>query len=218
MLFSAALLGLFFLTSAAEPGEQISLPEPVTDSDVSVEAAIKARRSVREYTKEPLTLADVSQLLWAAQGITERPIRRAAPSAGGLYPLEIYLVAGNVESLPAGVYRYRNSGQQLELLAKGDLRGKLSSAALSQAWVRRAPAVIVITGVYERTEKKYGDRAERYVRIEVGHAAQNVYLQAESLDLGTVMVGAFHDRKVQDVLALPRDHAPLALMPVGHPR
>ncbi len=201
-----------------ERDQGIDLPEPSADSDVSVEAAIRERRSVREFSKHSLTLADVAQLLWAAQGITSQDGGRAAPSAGALYPLELYLVAGDVDSLPAGVYRYRPERHRLDHVADGDFRKDLAAAALNQSWVRRAPAVLVITGVYQRSAKKYGDRARRYTRIETGHAAQNVYLQATALGLGTVIVGAFQDAEVQEVLGLPEDHAPLALMPVGHLR
>ena len=204
--------------SRAESAEPVVLPKPAIESGISLESAMKARRSVREYSNKPLSTGEVSALLWAAQGITARSGGRTAPSAGALYPLEVYLVAGRVDSLPSGVYRYQPRGHRLHVVAQGDMRGALASAALGQSWVRRAPAVIVIAGVYERSARKYGERASRYTHIEVGHAAQNVYLQAEVLDLGTVIVGAFHDRKVQDVLGLPRDHAPLALMPVGHRR
>ena len=196
----------------------IDLPKPSVDGDVSVESAIHERRSKRDFSKRSVSLADVAQLLWAAQGVTSRDGGRAAPSAGALYPLELYLVAGNVESLPAGVFHYRPGEHRLRRTADGDLRDALAEAALGQAWVRRAPAVLVIAGVYERSAKKYGQRARRYTRIETGHAAQNVYLQATALGLGTVIVGAFEDTEIQEVLDLPSDHAPLALMPVGHPR
>jgi SagB-type dehydrogenase family enzyme len=213
-------LGLAFAwdINSMERDQGMDLPEPSADGGVSVEAAISERRSVREFSTRSLTLADVAQLLWAAQGITSRDGGRAAPSAGALYPLELYLVAGDVDSLPAGVYRYRPERHRLDHVADGDFRKPLAAAALDQSWVRRAPAVLVIAGVYERSAKKYGDRARRYTRIETGHAAQNVYLQATALGLGTVIVGAFRDADVQEVLGLPDDHAPLALMPVGHPR
>lgn len=204
--------------SAMERDQDIDLPEPSADGDTSLEAAIRERRSVREFSKRELSLAEVGQLLWAAQGVTSRDGLRTAPSAGALYPLEIYLVAGDVDSLPAGVYHYRPKGHRLQFLAEGDSRKALATAALDQSWVRRAPAVLVIAGVYDRSAKKYGQRARRYTRIETGHAAQNVYLQATALGLGTVIVGAFEDAEVGEVLGLPSDHAPLALMPVGHPR
>ena len=163
-------------------------------------------------------LEDVAQLLWAAQGITGRRSFRAAPSAGALYPLELYLVAGDVDGLSPGIYRYRPRTHDLVLIANGDLRKPLAKAALDQSVVRRAPATLVLTGIYQRTMKKYGQRGRRYVHMEVGHAAQNVYLQATARGLGTVMVGAFHDQEVSTTLELPSDHVPLGLMPVGHER
>lgn len=198
--------------------QSIVLPKPSADGGVSLEATIQQRRSVRQFSKQPLSLADAAQLLWAAQGVTARDGGRAAASAGALYPLELYLVAVNVESLPAGLYHYRTKGHRLRHVGDGDLRKLLAAAALDQSCVRRAPAVLVIAAVYERVAKKYGQQARRYTDIEVGHAAQNVYLQAVARDLGTVIVGAFEDAEVQQVLGLPPDHAPLALMPVGHPR
>lgn len=218
---STGVLSLILAMAPAigmEHDQDIALPAPVMAGDTSVEAALEARRSSREYANRPLSLADVSQLLWSAQGTTDRDGGRTAPSAGALYPLEIYLVAGDIDSLPAGLYRYDPRAHRLRPVAEGDLRKPLAQAAAGQAWVRRAPAVLVIAGVYERTAVKYGQRARRYVHIEVGHAAQNVYLQAEARDLATVIVGAFDDAEVQDSLSLPADHAPLALMPVGHPR
>jgi SagB-type dehydrogenase family enzyme len=214
------LLGLAFASGVSGMGRDqgIELPKPRVDGDVSLEAAIRERRSVREFSRQALQLADVAQLLWAAQGVTARDGGRTAPSAGALYPLELYLVAGNVAALPAGLYHYRPRGHRLQPVADGDLRRALAAAALDQSWVHSAPAVLVIAGVYERSAKKYGQRAHRYAHIETGHAAQNVYLQAEALGLGTVIVGAFEDAAVREVLGLPSDHAPLALMPVGYPR
>ncbi len=158
------------------------------------------------------------QSLWSAQGHTHADGFRTAPSAGALYPLEIYVVAGDVADLPAGVYRYQPREHNLVLVQRGDLRAPLASAALGQAWIRSAPAVLAIAGVYQRTARKYGKRGRRYVHIEVGHAAQNVYLQATTRGLATVLVGAFNDTEVQEVLGLPSDHAPLGLMPLGRIR
>jgi len=190
----------------------IDLPEPSTDSGVSLEQAMLHRRSVREYTGEPLELAELSQLLWAVQGITDPSGKRTAPSAGALGPLEIYVVTVD------GISHYLPEGHRLEEKASGDRRMALSSAAADQEKVAKAPVVLVITGVMARTAWKYGgDRAWRYVNLEAGHAAQNVLLQVSVLGLGAVPVGAFDDNGVMDVLGLPADHRPLYLIPVGRP-
>jgi SagB-type dehydrogenase family enzyme len=206
-------------TSQAAPDGKndstLSLPTPLYDSQTSVEQALQARRSVRVYSPDPLTLAEVSQLLWAAQGITHPNGLRTAPSAGALYPLEIYLVVGNVTDLPAGVYHYNPHDHELILTIEGDMRQNVCDAALQQSALKDAAIVLVIAAVYERTTVKYGPRGNQYVHMEVGHAAQNVYLQVESLGLGTVFIGAFYDDQVQEVLALDEGEIPLGLMPVG---
>jgi SagB-type dehydrogenase family enzyme len=195
--------------------ETIKLPEPKYDSDISIEEALLKRRSVRSYKDSPLTLSEVSQLLWAAQGITNPRGLRTAPSAGALYPLEIYVVAGNVEDLPDGVYNYRPDKHELAKVVKGDKRTELSNAALGQTSVRNAAAVIVFSAVYGRTTVKYGDRGMQYVHIETGHAAQNVFLQTIPLNLGTVVIGAFHDDEVKKILQMSDREQPLYIMPVG---
>ena len=195
--------------------EIIKLPEPRYDSKVSIEKTLLKRRSVRNYLKEPLTLNEISQLLWAAQGITSPGGKRTAPSAGALYPLEVYIVAGYVENLPAGVYKYKPYEHEIIKTGEGDLRAKLGRAALSQGSVNNAPVVLVFCAVYQRTTKKYGERGIRYVHMEVGHAAQNVCLQAVSLGLGAVVIGAFHDNKVKKVMNLEADEHPLYILPVG---
>ncbi len=200
-----------------EEGQTIPLPEPVREGEVSLEATLNQRRSVRDFGDEPLTVAQVGQLLWAAQGIT-RGGRRTAPSAGALYPLELYLAAGDVEGLAAGLYRYRPAEHELRKVVRGDLREALAEAALGQEQIEEAPAVIVTAAVVERTAAKYGQRAVRYVHMEVGAAAENVYLQATALGLGTVYVGAFNDMRVKRLLGLPADERPFALLPVGRPR
>jgi len=193
----------------------MKLPEPRYDSNVSIEEALLKRRSVREYTGEPLTLQEVSQLLWAAQGITDPRGFRTAPSAGGLYPLEVYVVVGDVEDLATGVYRYRPQEHELVKLLGEDKRTEIAEAALGQAWVEEAAVDMVITAVYERTTVKYGDRGIRYVHMEAGHAAQNLCLQATAMNLGAVTVGAFHDEEVKEVLDLPENERPLYIIPVG---
>ena len=127
------------------------------------------------------------------------------------------MVAGEVPGLEAGIYRYVAAAHRLVRHASGEARGAVARAALMQGWIADAPAILVLVGVVERSAGKYGDRAPRYVHMEVGHAAQNVYLQAEALGLGTCMVGAFLDEQLKRVLALPEPAEPLALLPVGRP-
>lgn len=198
-----------------EQAEVINLPEPQYDSDISLEQSLLERRSIRSYTGEPLTLQELSQLLWAAQGLTDPRGFRAAPSAGALYPLELHVVAGEVDDLAAGVYRYQPDGHQLVKTLDGDMRAELAEAALGQEWVKKGAVSIVFTAVYERTTVKYGDRGVRYVHMEAGHAAQNLCLQATALVLGAVTVGAFYDEEVSQLLNLPDEEEPLYIIPVG---
>jgi SagB-type dehydrogenase family enzyme len=198
--------------------EMVKLPPPRSKGHLSIESALSLRRSVRSYSKQPLSLNELSQLLWAAQGINSRDTRRTAPSAGALYPLELYLVAGLTTDISPGVYRYSSEQHALNLIKESDLRPALSGAALNQECIAAAPACFVITGVYRRTAKKYGKRARRYVHLEAGHASENILLQAVALKLGTVVVGAFDDQEVQRVLDLPTEHEPLLVIPVGFPR
>ena len=223
VLMGVGMGGFFMLqkqrVNEREPVEpingKIKLPEPRYDSKTSVERALLERRSVRVYKDEALTLTEVSQLLWAAQGITDPRDLRTAPSAGALYPLEIYVVAGNVNDLPAGIYKYKPHQHELEMVIEGDKRTELCNATLDQPSVKDAAAVIVFSAVYERTTEKYGERGIRYVYMEVGHAAQNVYLQAVSLNLGTVVIGAFDDEEVKKILNMGDKEQPLYIMPVG---
>ncbi|MCF8308083.1 MAG: SagB/ThcOx family dehydrogenase [Bacteroidales bacterium] len=202
-----------------QKGEVIKLPQPKTSGGLSVEEAISQRRSVRDFSDKPLNLDQISQLLWAAQGITgPEGEKRAAPSAGALYPMELYVVAGpQGNDLEEGVYQYIPEGHKIKKVTAGDLRADLGSAALNQEWVEEAPLSIVITGVYERTTRKYTHHGERYVHIEAGHIGENLALQAESLGLGMVTVGAFQAKRVQKVLNLPNDHQPLYIIPMGYP-
>lgn len=194
---------------------EIKLSQPVRNSKTSIEKALLNRRSIRSYKNEALKLSDISQLLWAAQGITDSRGFRTAPSAGALYPVELYLAAGNVQNLPEGIYKYRPLKHELVMIAEGDIRNRLSSAALGQPCVRNSAAVIVISVVYERVTVKYMSRGIRYVHIEAGHVAQNIYLQSVSLNLGTVIIGAFDDEEVKKVMNMDKDEEPLCIMPVG---
>jgi SagB-type dehydrogenase family enzyme len=193
------------------------LPEPRYDSDVSIEESLVKRRSVREYAAEPLTLEEVSQLLWAAQGITSGWGGRTAPSAGARYPLEVYVVVGNVKGLAAGVYRYDPKRHAMDMTAKGEMRSRLAGASMGQDSVGDAAIDLVFTAVYKRTTWKYGKRGLQYVHMEAGHAAQNVCLQAAAMGLGAVTIGAFYDDKVSRLLSLPKDEEPLYIIPVGRP-
>lgn len=191
--------------------EEINLPKPKIKGEISVEEALSKRRSVREYKKCSLSLEEVSQLLWASSG--KNLYRRTSPSAGATYPLEIYLVVGEVEGLEPGVYRYFPLKHSLEEVKKGDVRRKLTQAALGQEMIEMAPVDIVVAADYKRTTDYYGERGIRYVHMEAGHVGQNVHLQAEVLGLGTVMIGAFYDEKIKEVLGIGED--PLYIIPAG---
>jgi len=187
---------------------------------MSLEEAIARRRSIRNFAPEPLSQAQLSQILWAAQGISDTQGKyRTVPSAGATYPLEVFVVCGenSVEEIGAGIYHYNRDSHSLTLHYKGDARLELARAALAQAMIYEAPVDIIICAEYEHTSRRYGDRGERYVHIEVGHAGQNIYLQATALGLATVAVGAFDDEQVREVLRLDKQYKPLYIMPVGRP-
>jgi len=193
----------------------IALPPPRRESDQSLESVLAGRRSIREFTKVPLSTQDISQLLWATQGITAPGGERTTPSAGALYPLEIYVAAG-LTALDPAVYHYRPRNHELVKHADGDLRSALAGASLKQECVRDCAAVIVYAVVYERVTKEYGKDGDIYVHFEVGHACQNTCLQATALGLGSVPVGAFHGAEVEKLLKLPPDQRVLYLLPVGN--
>lgn len=209
--------------SGQEPrkDKEVYLPMPRLSGRVSVEEALARRRSVREYLEEPLSVEEISQIMWAAQGVSEiHNGFRTAPSAGGTYPLEVYLVVktGGVKGLEPGVYKYSPRKHSLRLVRSGDFTRELYEAALEQPWVADAAANIVITAVYRRTTRRYGERGIRYVHMEAGHAGQNVYLQATALGLGSVVIGAFIDERVHELLGRPADEHPLYIIPLGKPR
>ncbi|MFO7589044.1 MAG: SagB/ThcOx family dehydrogenase [Gemmatimonadota bacterium] len=208
----------------------VRLPPPRTDGEMPVETALSGRRSVRSFRPDALALEELGQVLWAAQGVS-RPVPdapagfppewkgglRTAPSAGALYPLELHAVVGAVEGLEPGLYRYLPVEHALRREATGDLRAHLSAAALGQGFIGEAPVSLVVAGVVARTAAKYGDRAGRYVHMEVGAAAENVYLQCASLGLATVLVGAFRDADVARALRLPAEEDAFAILPIGRP-
>ncbi|ADE15002.1 nitroreductase [Nitrosococcus halophilus Nc 4] len=198
-----------------DPAETLSLPQPHYEGKISVEAALQQRRSIRELSRQPLSKEEISQLLWAAQGVTHGQGFRTAPSAGALYPLELYLVIGQTQELEAGVYKYQPHEHTLLRITTEDRRNQLARAALGQDPVRHNGALLVFSGVEQRTARKYGQRGARYMHIEVGHAAQNVLLQAISLGLGAVVIGAFEDKEVARILEMPPNEQALYLLPVG---
>ena len=193
----------------------VKLPPPRLKSSTSIEAVLQKRRSVRDYTNVQLSLSEISQLLWSAQGITNQEGYRTAPSAGALFPLEIYLLVNNVENLQTGVYKFNPINHELKLWFEGNIKTELCNSALGQDSITQSAASIIITAVFERVTSKYGKRGITYVHMEAGHAAQNVHLQAEALNIGTVIIGAFDDEKVKKILCLPQDEQPLCIMPVG---
>lgn len=200
---------------------QVELPGPERDGSTSVERAIATRESRRSFDRTPVSIEDVSQLLWAAQGITHQHdgvAMRAAPSAGATYPLVAFLeIASNgVDGLDAGLYRYDPGDHDLETTVDGTIRDDLAQAALEQDVVKEAPAIIALTADYDRTREQYPDHGERYVHMEAGHAAQNVQLAGEPRDLASCPVGAFVDSDVADALALPERLDPLYLLPFGN--
>lgn len=199
--------------------EKIALPSPDFRGDISVEEAIARRRSVRSYADKPLKLKELSQLLFAAQGITteegERPLR-AAPSAGATYPFEIYVAVSDVEQLKNGIYHYDVPNHRLSLVKEGDFAEDLSSAAFGQDSVANAPATFISTAVFNRTRSRYGQRGLRFIYNEAGHISQNLYLQAESMGLGTVVVGGFTDEDVNKLLGINGlKQSVIYLQPVG---
>lgn len=200
-----------------EKPTRVRLTVPSRNGGVALERCIRQRRSVRSFRDEALTEQDLGRLLWAAQGVTSSDGRRTVPSAGALYPLELYAICGNVSALAAGVYRYTAEHHELLLVAQGHQREKLAVAAYGQEWIATAPAVICMAAVFARTTLKYGDRGRGYVYIEAGHAAENLMLTAVALGLATTMVGAFSDDEVKHLVRLAANEAPLCLIPVGKP-
>jgi len=219
------VIGLIFLVFAAsenigyskyDPSKAIALPEPRFDGGISVEKALKERRSIRGFKEKSITLDDISQLLWASQGITDDKGHRTAPSAMARYPLEIYLLAGNISGLPAGIYHYSPQGHNLTVIAEGDKIGELFNTPVGQVdWRNDAPAIFVITGVFERMNKIPGQDLSRFVYIEAGAAAENLLLEVVSLGLGSTYTASFDANKIETLLGLSQGEEPIGVLPVG---
>jgi len=216
-LAALPLLVLAALAAAQEPPQPVPLPEVRHEGTMSLEAALWARRSIRDLKPDALPLAAAAQLLWAAQGKNRPDGHRTAPSAGATYPLEVYLVTGSVDGLPPGVYRYRSATHDLVLAQSGDKRAELTAApGRPPGWAANAPLLVVFAAVPDRVSRRFGARAERFLAMDVGHAAQNVYLQAAALGLGTTFMGLVNDSAMTRVLRA--DERPMGVMPVGTPR
>jgi SagB-type dehydrogenase family enzyme len=198
--------------------EVIKLPPPAIKGGMPLAEALQSRRTVRHFATRPLDLAQVSQLLWGADGLSDSRGLKTSPSAGATYPLDLYLVVGErgVTALPAGIYRYEVAAHVLTPLTRGDFRAQVAQACLHQAWMTEAPMMVVITGEYRRCTARYGQRGIRYTHMETGNVSQNLFLVAESLRLGAGIVGAFEDQALAQVLKLPPAHEPLLVMPVGY--
>ena len=219
--FILLVIAIFFMIKPEKTNgetklmEEIKLTPPNLKGKLSLEEVLNKRRSIRDYKKEEISFEDFSQLLWSLQGITDKLNGlRTAPSAGALYPLEIYAVVGNVKGLKPGVYKYFPHSHSVKKILDGDKRKDLANSALGQESIIESAVNFVITAVYSRTTRKYSQRGERYVMIEVGHAAQNLLLQATALNLGAVPIGAFYDNKVKSVLKM-NEEEPLYIIPVG---
>jgi len=209
----ALLLGLLL---AGASDSLIALPQPDTVGKLTVEQALLHRRSARDYNSESLSIRQLGQVLWAAQGRTSVSGGRTAPSAGATYPLDVFVVAGRVEGVTPAVYHYEAGGHALKLARADDVRVRLSEAAFNQTCIQSAAFTLVFVADYARTTARYGGRGVRYADMEAGHAGENVYLQCEALGLGTVAVGAFQDETVKKLVGSSGD--PLYMMPVGRPR
>jgi SagB-type dehydrogenase family enzyme len=220
LLWGAAMLiaGFFFSSSGSQALEVVKLPPPSYKGAMSVEEALKQRRTVRRFAAKGLDLKQVGQILWGADGISDPRGYRTAASAGATFPMEIYLVAGErgVSGLTPGVYRYRPEDHSLELAGKGDVRQAVARASLHQSWMAEVPVMVVIAAEFRRCTARYGQRGVMYTHMEAGHVGTNVFLQAEALGLGAGIVGAFDDKGLAQALKLPGNHEPLLVMPVGY--
>lgn len=206
-----AIIAMLIVLSIQTMAKDIKLPQPNSSGSISLEQSIASRRSERSYQANELSPQQLSQILWAAQGITDPEFGlRAAPSAGALYPLSIYIAKGD------GLFRYISSGHKLVQLSTEDKRPSIMRASLGQAWIRQAPVSIILAANFKITQEKYGPRAYRYVCMEAGHVAENILLQAVSLGLASIAIGAFWDDVIKVTLELPDNQDPLYIISLGY--
>ncbi len=220
IMMISALLILTPVCSLVTKAVGILLPMPSHKGTVTVEEALKARRTKRSFKARSLTLKEFSQILWAAYGVTAKAPGyhlKTAPSAGALYPIDIYTVVGKggVDTLAPGVYHFRPENHSIKCIKEGDLRDSVAKDSLHQLWMAKAPVIMVITGEYSRSTAKYGQRGVMYTHIEAGHVGQNVFLQAEAIGLKAGIVGAFDNKQIIETIGIPSSHNPLLIMPVG---
>jgi SagB-type dehydrogenase family enzyme len=197
--------------------KRVHLNPELTHKGLTVEKAIANRRSQRDFTGEKMSLAELSHLLYYSSGVTDkRDGLRAAPSAGATYPIEVYAIVNNVEGLAKGIYHYLISSHELELLREGDFRNEMSQAALQERMFKQANVIVALSAVFQRTQQRYRERAQRYICFEAGHIAQNTYLVATSLGLGACAIGAFYDDEFNRLLGLNGENeSVLYLLAVG---
>jgi SagB-type dehydrogenase family enzyme len=212
------MAGVFFQTGGGQGGQAIKLPAPAHKGGMALNEALQVRRTMRQFANRPLDLAQVSQLMWGADGLSDPRGYRTAPSAGATFPVDVYLVVGErgAGDLAAGVYLYQVREHALELTAPGDVRAAVARASLSQTWMAQAPVMVVIAADFRRCTARYRDRGYMYTHMEAGNISQNVMLMAEALGLGAGIVGAFEDRNLAQTLSLPANTAPLLVLPVGY--
>ena len=195
---------------------QLALPR---GNKTTLEGALRQRRSALNFSTQPLSLEEISQILWAAQGVTDPPSgKRTAPSSGATYPITMYLSAHNIDSLEPGLYRYRSECHQLQLVAAGDYRRRIHAIALRQQWALEASAVIIFSGNSDKVARKYKNHSRDSVLLEAGHISQNIYLQCTALDMGVVAIGGFSRTEMHALLGLPEEEEVVYLNLIGHHR
>ena len=232
-LLAAVMMAASESSSSSKAGasQAIKLPQPRTDGGISVEKSLEERRSIRSFGKDGLTLNEVSQLLWAAQGVTDDKGHRTAPSAMAKYPLQVYLLAGNVTGLPTGVYHYSPQGHNLTIMAEGNVDEYYNATSGFEAWIKTAPAIFVITGDIGSANQMPGLRPgnrtsgtgnqmprqgpSQWVYIDAGAAAENLLLEVVSLNLASTYTAGFNANKTEELLGLPMGEVPIGVLPVG---
>ena len=212
VLFVLATICLAKYNPRRQPVKIVQLPQPLSTGEISFERILAKRRSVRSFTSQPLDFMQIGQLAWAGQGITDEQTGfRTAPSAGAIYPIELYIATEN------GVFVYKPKAHSLQQISDQDIRDRLAAAALDQQAVAQAACDIIIAGSVKKLAAKYGGRAKRFMLLESGHIAQNIQLQAVSLGLGSVPIGAFDISSVRKVCQIPMSLEPVYIIPVGYP-